>query len=76
MHWQGSDLTLRWLSITASFVAVVVVLDVIEYRTGSHAFLYSRCKPGLAWGLGLAVATGVTLYLATSSPLPFVYFQF
>lgn len=75
-HWEGSELTSRWTSITLAFLVVVLALDIIEYRTGRHDFLAVKVNRPLAWGIGMAVATGVVLYMATSTPLPFVYFQF
>ncbi|MBU2502495.1 MBOAT family protein [bacterium] len=76
IHWEGSDLTTRWTSITVAFLVVILALDIIEYRTGRHDYLASTVNRPLAWGIGMAVACGVFLYMATSTPLPFVYFQF
>ena len=76
VHWEGSELTARWFVITASFVLVTLLLDLVEYRTGEHAFLLTRCNRTVAWGAGLALASVVLMYILTATPLPFVYFQF
>jgi D-alanyl-lipoteichoic acid acyltransferase DltB (MBOAT superfamily) len=75
VHWQGSELTPRFVGITVSFVGMVVLLDALEYFSGSHAWLL-RLRPAVAAGVGTAVMVVVLLYMATTRPMPFVYFQF
>lgn len=75
VHWQGSDLTGRFVTITASFLAMMLLLDGLEYATGTHAWL-CRLRPAAAAGICTAAMIVVALYLATVDPMPFVYFQF
>jgi len=75
IDWQGSELTPRFLGITVSFMAMVVLLDCLEYFSRSHAWLL-RLRPPVAAGVGTAVMVVVLLYMATTRPMPFVYFQF
>lgn len=75
-HWQGDPLAWRLAGITTTFVAVVVVFDLIEYFTRDHVFLLRlRSRPAVA-GAAMAMIITITLYMATSNPLPFIYFQF
>lgn len=76
VHWQGSDLAVRFYVITATFVGAVLLLDVMEYKTGSHSFLVTHGSGARAAGICTAVMIFVLLYMATSRPMPFVYFQF
>lgn len=75
VDWQGGDLTGRFVAITASFSAMLLLLDVLEYATGTHAWLL-KLRPAAAAGICVATITVVALYLATVDPVPFVYFQF
>ena len=74
-HWQGSDLTGRFVAIVLSFGLMVLALDLLEYFTRSELYLM-KLRPAVAVGVGLAALVVVGLYLATNKPLPFVYFQF
>jgi alginate O-acetyltransferase complex protein AlgI len=75
LHWQGSELSGRFLVIVLAFAAVVLLLDVIEYVSRSEVYLL-RLHPAAAMGICAAVFAVVCLFLATNRPLPFVYFQF
>ena len=75
VHWQGSALAGRFLGITLAFMAMVVLLDALEYFSRSHVWPL-RLRPAVAAGLGTAAAIVVVLYMATTEPMPFVYFQF
>jgi len=76
VHWEGSPLTSRWLSISLSFMVMILLLDVIEYKTRHHDFLFQIPRRSLGFGISLAIMVVVFLYMSTSTPLPFVYFQF
>ncbi len=74
-HWQGSDLTGRFVGIVFWFSAMLLILDLAEYLTGSEVYLL-RFGPAVAAGVCLAAVITVSLYMATSKPQPFVYFRF
>ena len=76
VHWQGSDLAGRFYVIAATFVSSILLLDILEYKTGSHSFLVTHGPGARAAGICTAVMIFVLLYMATSRPMPFVYFQF
>ncbi len=76
VHWQSSELALRFAGISAAYVLMVLALDVLEYRSGSHSFLLSHGSPARAAGVCAGIAVFVLLVMATSRPMPFVYFQF
>jgi len=74
-HWQGSELSGRFLGIVLSFGFMIVLLDALEYFTGSHVWLL-RLRPAATAGICTAAMVVVLLYMATVEPMPFVYFQF
>lgn len=74
-HWQGSELTGRFAGMVTAFAAVTLALDLLEYRTRSEVYLL-RLRPAAAAGICAALFLVVGLYMATTKPLPFVYFQF
>ena len=54
---------------------MLLTLDALEYATQSHVLLL-RLRPAVAVGFSAAMLIVVALYMATTKPLPFVYFQF
>jgi alginate O-acetyltransferase complex protein AlgI len=75
VHWQGSDLTGRFLLIVASFVSMILLLDIIEYASHSEVYLL-KLRPAVTAGVCVALIIVASFYMATTTPLPFVYFQF
>jgi len=75
VHWQSSELTGRFAQMVLVFSAMILLLDVLEYKTQTHAYLLRLPRPVTA-GVCTAVMLVVCLYMATTKPLPFVYFQF
>ncbi|MBK9304307.1 MAG: MBOAT family protein [bacterium] len=75
VHWQGSELTGRFAFMVLVYALVILLLDLVEYRTKSETYLL-RLRPAVAAGICTATMFVVCLYLATTKPLPFVYFQF
>jgi alginate O-acetyltransferase complex protein AlgI len=75
VNWSGSELSVRFALIVASFGGVMLLLDLIAYFTESDLFLL-RLKPAAAAGVCVGAVLVVALYLATSRSLPFVYFRF
>ncbi len=74
-HWQGSELSGRFLGIVLSFGGMMVFLDCLEYFTRSHVWVL-KLRPAAAAGICTAVMIVVLLFMATVEPMPFVYFQF
>jgi len=75
VHWQGSDLTGRFALMVVGFGLAVLILDVIEYTSRSEVFLL-KFRPAVVAGICAAVVITVALFMATTAPRPFVYFQF
>ncbi len=76
IQFQTGEYTLQLLGIMAGFVSMVLLLDVLEYRSGKHTFMLQLANAPFRWGI-LAAAFGITLvYMFISDPLPFIYFQF
>ncbi len=75
-RWQVDELAPRMLGIVASFMAAVVVTDLLEYGFRDHTWLLRPRSKALAGGVCAAIAAVVLMYMATATPMPFVYFQF
>lgn len=75
VRWESSELTGSLVGIVLSFGIALLALDVAEYTTRSHAFLL-RLRPPVAAAVSASVLVVVVLYMATTNPQPFVYFQF
>lgn len=76
VYWEQSEFSLRLAGITAIFMAVMLLFDLFQYRTGRHTFLLLIKPKGAVYGI-LAALFGVTLaYMFQADALPFVYFQF
>ena len=75
VHWQGSDLTGRFAVIVLFFGLMMLILDVAEYASRSEVYLL-RLPSAVTVAVCIAAFVVVCLYMATTKPLPFVYFQF
>ena len=75
VYWEPSELAGRFLGIVLTFGGALLALDLAEYSTQSHAFLL-RLRTPVAAGISAACLIVVALYMATTKPMPFVYFQF
>jgi len=75
VHWQGSDLAGRFAVMILVYAAMLLTLDLLEYRTRSEVYLL-RLRPAMTAAVCMALLVVVGLYMATTKPLPFVYFQF
>jgi len=75
VNWQSSELAGAFFLIVLAFGSVVLLIDLIEYITRSDVFLL-KLPPAVTAGVCTAIVIVVGLYLLTTKPLPFVYFQF
>jgi alginate O-acetyltransferase complex protein AlgI len=75
LHWEGSELSGRFLVIVLTFAAMLLALDILEYVSGTETYLL-RLRPAAAAAICAAIVLVAGLYMATNRPLPFVYFQF
>lgn len=75
VRWQGSDLAGRFAIMILVYAAMLFALDLTEYRTRSELYLL-RLRPAVTAAVCTALIVVVSLYMATTKPLPFVYFQF
>jgi alginate O-acetyltransferase complex protein AlgI len=75
-NWQGSELTPRLVTITLTFLVAVLAFDIPQYKLNDQAFLMRIKSPAALAGICLAMILSFILYMATATPLPFVYFQF
>jgi alginate O-acetyltransferase complex protein AlgI len=75
LHWQGSELTGRFIAIVFTFWVMIMILDIAEYISRSELYLL-KFPPAVTAAVCSAVVIVVFLYLATNKPMPFLYFQF
>jgi len=75
IHWTASDFTGRVITMTLSFIAVTLILDIIEYVTEDQAFLL-RLSPPMRYGIITVAWFFCLVYMYQARPMPFVYFQF
>ena len=75
LHWQGSELTGRFIAIVLTFWIMIMILELAEYLNRSELYLL-RLHPAATAAVCAAVIIVVFLYLATNKPMPFLYFQF
>lgn len=76
LHWEHSEYTFIFIKITAVYLAVVFVLDLIEVKTGEQ-YLFIGKKYQWFWNgilFGLFIFT--LLFLFQSKTSPFIYFAF
>ncbi len=75
IHWTASDFTGRIITMTLSFIAVTLILDIIEYVTEDQAFLL-RLSPPVRYGIITVAWFFCLVYMYQARPMPLVYFQF
>lgn len=73
--WDVSDFGFRFLTITATYLAISFIIDILEYVKQDHAFLL-RLEPSYRYGILTATWTVILLFLFRAEHMPFVYFQF
>ena len=75
LRWQGSELTGRFIMIILVFSGVTLAIDLVEYLSRSDLWLL-KLRPATTAAVCPVVLFVVACCLATTRPLPFVYFQF
>ena len=75
IHWHPSEYAGLFITITTSYMLLILVLDVLEYKYRSHAYLLQFKKP-VALGVLAAMLVVSFIYMFQADPLPFIYFQF
>ncbi len=76
IHWESSEYTLLFISITLTYVLVTMLFDILEYVTGKHTYILDIKSKGVKIGILFAMSIVTFIYLFQSDPLPFVYFRF
>lgn len=69
------DFWLRCLKISVSFIFIIYVLDYLEIKYKTIAFM-NKIKSNVKIGISIAIWLFIILYLLQSSPSPFIYQQF
>ena len=76
IHWQPSEFSWRFISITISFMFVTLLLDAFSYATQKHTFLLFIKFSPIRYGILAGMFLTTLLFLFHNKPLPFIYFQF
>ncbi len=76
INWESSDLALRFLTITTTFLLMSFLIDWFEYYTRRHTFLLMIPSKAVTAGILTAMLLVTFTFMFQSEPLPFVYFQF
>jgi len=76
IHWEPSEFTYRFLTITLTFSIAILIFDIFEYYTKKHTFLLLLKNKSVAWGVTSGLFFVTLLYMFQDKPLPFIYFQF
>lgn len=76
IHWENSEYTYLFISIVISYLIVMFLIDLFEYKTGSHTFILRINSNGIKIGILSALLILTLIYMFQADPLPFIYFQF
>lgn len=76
IHWQKSELAIRFVTITSTFLIITILFDFLEYYTKRHSFILLIPNKYIRYGILTAMLATIILFLFQTEPLPFVYFQF
>lgn len=76
IYWENSDLLLRTIIISLTFVLITLLFDLLEYYLESHIILSKICSLPVRAGILSGMALLTISYMLSNKPLPFVYFQF
>lgn len=74
--WESSEYSALFFLIAFSYLAVIVLFDYFEYKTGDHAFLLQIESIGVKLGLLIGMLIVTLIYMFQAEPQPFIYFQF
>lgn len=75
-NWQPGEFSLRLLIITSSFFFMMLLSDFLEYYTNRHTYLLLIKNKFAVAGILTSLLFVTFLFMLSSKPLPFVYFQF
>ena len=74
--FETSQLSLRFVLIGFSYLAMTLGLDLAESYTNSHVFVLKFNSRSVQSGILVVLITVTLVFMFQSEPLPFVYFQF
>jgi alginate O-acetyltransferase complex protein AlgI len=76
LHTTPGDINWSLFEIFVTFFAALLLIDYVELKAQSHAFLL-RLQPVVRYGLLLPTWVAILLKMYTvGKPAPFIYFQF
>lgn len=76
VQWQGSDLGIRFVGITISFLFITLVMDCLESITKQHTYVLLLPEKSIAYGIMAAMFVVTLAFMFQCEPMPFIYFQF
>lgn len=76
VNWEASEYSFLFISIVASYLIMTLLLDLFEYKSGSHSFILLIKSNGVKIGILSAMLIVTFIYMFQAEALPFIYFQF
>ncbi len=76
IYWEKSEYTLLFITITLSYMIIMILIDLLEYTTGRHTYILEIKSNGIKVGILTALLLIIFIYMFQADPLPFIYFQF
>lgn len=75
-HWEFGENFKTLLLILISYNILVLILDILEYKTKRHTYLMLIKSNYVRYGIVLGILFVTFVYMFQTEPLPFFYFQF
>ena len=73
IYWEPSDLTGRFAMIYFSFLALMLLIDLVQYEKEDYVLIKGKV---VSYAVLSALFFLTLIYMFQTDPLPFVYFQF
>jgi alginate O-acetyltransferase complex protein AlgI len=73
--WSWSEIAVRFLLILLSTLSATLIIDLLEIKFKSEAFLMKFIPP-VKYAVSIVIWLIIILYMLTAQKLPFIYAQF
>ena len=76
IHWQKSEYAGWFITMTATFVLIMFLLDIFEYVSGKYEYMLNIKSRPFRNGLLSAMFLLTLMYMFQTKSSPFIYFKF
>ena len=76
IHWENSENTFFFIGVTISYLFVMTLMDVLEYKTNSQLFILNLKSKSISYGILASLFLFTLLYMFQTKASPFIYFAF